>query len=132
MATSNKVSKTVSRATEGLELISNGLLLLESVEPELSQMVGPKIVDISARLNASYLKAEKILNPLKDRLKVEAISSGLVDGEFPIPGETLEALVSKYSKTVLDGDKIKLFFGRTIGKYLKKTSITSVSFRARG
>lgn len=121
----------IIRASEALEHISNGLLLLEQIEG-LEDTVGPKMVDVAARLNASYNKLEKYLTPLKDKLKADALANGLVDGESVIPGQSSEAVVSQTMKQLMDSDAIKKFFGRNLPKYLKKVQQTQVQFRVRG
>lgn len=121
----------IIRANEALEHISNGLLLLEQIEG-LDDIIGPKMVDVTARLNASYNKLEKYLTPLKDKIKADALSNGLVDGESVIPGQASEAVVTKSFKTMLDGDAVKTWLGRKLPQFLKKVESTQVQFRVRG
>lgn len=106
--------------TKGLDMISTGLLLLES--SKIDKIVGKRGVDITAKMNAQYCALEKILKPRKEYLKEVHTSDYL-------HGFSFKARFTTYWKNFPDLKLIKAFIGaKKFEKFLQPKQITEVSF----
>lgn len=120
-------TKTISRLQEGIDMISTGLLMINECHTELINLGGPKVVDITARLNAQYLALEKIVNPLKENIKAESFRNK----NDTVRGEMYQARVLKIVRTLVDVAKIKQFFGSQFSQYERSNSEIEVSFETK-
>lgn len=113
-----------------LEDISSGLHQLDDLPVET--IGGSRLVDLAARVNAQQSRLEKILKPLKERIKSEALdtlSSALEPGQKIIQrGQTYQAIICKIKKIVLDGETVKQFLGAELWKFQKDQFETRIDF----
>lgn len=126
------VKQNLSNIQEGIELVSNGLLLLDQSRGTLEALGGKQAVDIAARLNASYGALERLLDPMKSHIKAEGLLDMGNGDTSVIRGGNHEAVVKRIVKTVLDTDKIKTYLSKQLGKFQTTRNETQVSFRPKG
>jgi hypothetical protein len=117
-------TKEIKEVEEAIDLISTGLLLLDQNQEALERLGGTKAVDIAARLNTQYNALSKLTQPLKDKLKAQALEQQT----DTLRGESYEASIKKIVKTVLDTEKIKKFFARRLPQYQKEREEITISF----
>lgn len=130
--TKPRPTQALKLINEAVDMISTGLLILDQNSEFMAQLIGPKAVDHAARLNAQYNALEKIVRPLKEPFKAEALEHGLAVGSpETIRGENYQAVVSRIIKNVLDTDKVKSFFGRKLPQYMKEQEEIRVSFQTK-
>lgn len=120
-------TQTVVNVSRGIDLISDGLLMIDQSEGELLELGGPKAVDITARLNAQYSALERLVRPLKENIRIEAYR----DGSETVRGDVYQAGVRKIIKRILDKDKIKSFLGTSFPQFLKNNEEVEVSFHTK-
>lgn len=121
------VKDALIEADRALENISLGLLQLDQIKDTLSVLTpGPKVIDITARMNAQYTALEKIVVPLKDTIKASAL-----EGDQTIRGIKYQATIQKIVKTILDGPAVKKYLGRDIFRFQKERSEKQLSFSIR-
>lgn len=124
------VHEMISRANEGLEMVSTGLLLLQQAEG-LEDLVGPKVVDITARLDSQYQSLERVLAPLRDRVKSEGLSH--LDGadEATVRGNLYQAQVKRTLSEELDIPKVREYLGNLLRKFSHKKEDAEVTFQVK-
>lgn len=93
----------------------------------LNNLSGPVFIDLAARLNAQYLFLEKTLDPMKDKIKAEA----LVSGENTVKGKSYQALVTKVTKHVLDTTKVRQFLGKKLSQFIKPREEIHLMFQVK-
>ncbi len=120
---------------EALSLVSAGVECLADNREVIEGLIGPKQVDVAARLNAQYRALESLLEPLKDSLKVSALKSGDSGLAGPtgalIRGDNYQAIVRKVQKIVLNTQRIKDFLGKKLSQYQVKRDDLVITFDVR-
>lgn len=107
-----------------IEGISYSLTELEEIRDKMDALTGPKFVDLVARLNAQCNGLDKILSPMKDRIKSEAVASG----DTVVKGNLYQAMISRVSKTVMDTGKVKEFLGKKLAQFQVQRDEIHISF----
>lgn len=107
---------------DAFDLISTGLVSLS--EAPLDKLGGKRLIDTAAKMNSQYLAIEKLLEPLKDKIKVEAIENH----EEVIRGKVYKAVIKTFPKAYWNFDKLKKFLGARMAQYQDTRNETRVSF----
>jgi hypothetical protein len=116
-------NRPVIDAEEAIATISDGLLLLEQVD--LEKIGGKSMVDIAARMNAQYLALEKMLKPMKERVKAEAVTTNPTEY---VRGNIFKAVISRFKKNYPDFAAIKRFLGPKWSACQETRNETQLSF----
>lgn len=93
----------------------------------LDNLSGPTFVDLAARLNAQSLFLDKTLDPMKDRIKAQALASG----ENSVKGKAYQATITTITKSVLDTQKVKAFLGRKLAQFMKERDEVHLVFSVK-
>lgn len=114
--------RPVTDIDEALDLISTGLLMLE--QSDINKIGGRKAVDIAAKLNAQYLDLDKILRPLKDKLKTLALQSD-VDN---LRGDDYRAVLRSFQKSYWKFDELKKFLKGKVSHFQETRQENQLTF----
>lgn len=115
-----------------IETLSLGLLELDQLP--LEEIGGKKLVDLCARLNAQYAGLDKILTPIKDRIKTQALSGMFSQGQrmsddsIIVRGDIYQAVIQRIKKIVLDTPRIKIFLGTELHNFQKEQNEVHLKF----
>jgi hypothetical protein len=106
-----------------------GLLELDNCG-DLCELGGKNLVDAAARMNKQYQVLEKLLDPMKSRIKVEALEAnpGRNRPEITLTGNVYQAVVRKVVKTKIVAELVRQFMGPKIHKVQDKSQEITVSF----
>jgi hypothetical protein len=115
----------------GIDMISNGLLILCQHKGILEELGGKNAVDLAARLNAIGNDLYSVLDPMKAKVKSEALLSSDKD-EIKVPGNRYMAVVTRGSREVIDGEALTAIFAK-LKKLIpkKKQPLVQVSFEVK-
>lgn len=94
--------------SDALERISTGLLMLE--QSNLEATAGRIALDVTAKLNAQYLKLQGIVEARKDRIKAD--NADTVPTTF-VRGLLYRARIKRYKKQFLNLDRVRVLLGMT-------------------
>lgn len=122
-------SERAQRVFEAIETISLGLLELDNCG-DLCELGGKNLVDAAARMNKQYQVLEKLLDPMKSKIKVEALEAnpGRNRPEITLTGNVYQAVVRRITKTLIVAELVKKFMGKNVHKVQDKKSILTVDF----
>jgi hypothetical protein len=122
-------SERAQKVFNAIETISLGLLELDNCG-DLCELGGKNLVDAAARMNKQYQVLEKLLDPMKSRIKVEALEAnpGRNRPEITLTGNVYQAVVRKVVKTKIVAELVRQFMGPKIHKVQDKSQEITVSF----
>lgn len=109
-----------------IEGISYSLTQLHNIEA-IDKLKGPMFIDLAARLNSQKAGLEKILEPMKDAIKADA----LTNSEKVIKGNKYQAVITRITKNILNTAKIKEFLGKNLYKFMMERDEVSVMFQVK-
>lgn len=109
-----------------IEGISYSLTQLHNIEA-IDKLKGPMFIDLAARLNSQHNGLEKILGPMKDAIKADA----LTNSEKIVKGRAYQAVIVRITKSVLNTQKVKEFLGNNLHKFMKDRDEVSVMFQVK-
>ncbi len=134
-------NQTTQEVEAALDLVSAGIQRLQQVgmasqEPQeglTAAFKGAKLVDIGARLNASYGALERLLAPIKSTIKVAALEEavGRNDPKLIYRGVVYQANVTRITKTVMPAEKVRKFLGKQVFKVQEQREEVQVSFEVK-
>lgn len=122
-------SERAQKVFNAIETISLGLLELDNCG-DLTELGGKNLVDAAARMNKQYQVLEKLLDPMKSKIKVEALEAnpGRNRPEITLTGNVYQAVVRKVVKTKIVAELVRQFMGPKIHKVQDKSQEITVSF----
>lgn len=116
----------------GLEMVSNGSLMLESYSVFLEQLGGQQAIDIAAKLNQQVNSLNKVLEPMKGKIKSEALEREPNRDEVKSFGMYYMAVITRSVRSVTDNDALAGLlakFKQVIPK--KDQPITQIAFKVK-